>query len=114
MKTPMRQWVDQYSDENVMGDESNGLIIMDGYDDCIVGVATRFGAGGYEQFVVYDRQRVIQKLMSEGMTEEEAWEFHDFNQSGAYTGEHTPAFLTVPESQSVVDADESDVLTGEL
>lgn len=89
----MRAWVDEKSDENVMGDESNGLLVMDGYDDCIVGIVWQFNRA----FVLYDRQKVIAKLMKQdGMTEEEAWEFHEFNQASAWVGDHTPAFLDTP------------------
>ena len=66
------------------------LLLMDGFDDCILGVGTRFGS---EQFVIYDYDRVIAKLQSHGMTYDEAVEYHDYNQLGAYVGEHTPAFI---------------------
>lgn len=65
------------------------LLVMDGYDDCIVGVARRFN----DVFVVYDREKVIQKLVADGMTEEEADEFFEFNQVGAWSGRATPAFM---------------------
>ena len=98
--TSMRQWVDAYSDEFVMGDESNGLLTMDGYDDCIVGIATRFGPNGTETFVVYDREKVIQKLMKHGIADrDDAVDFHHFNQADAYHGKHTPAFLDTPETE---------------
>ena len=65
------------------------LVLMDGFDDCILGIASRCGD---EQFIVYDYAKVIAKNMSHGMTEEEAIEFFNFNQECAYVGEHTPAF----------------------
>ena len=34
----------------------------------------------------------------DGMTEEEAREFHDFNQLGGWHGEHTPGFMELPET----------------
>lgn len=67
-----------------------GLMRMDGYDDCILGVAS--GYGGEPRFV-YSYNRVIKRLMADGMTEEEAIEFHEFNQAGAYVGPQTPWFL---------------------
>lgn len=69
---------------------NHDLLLMDGFDDCILGVGTRFGS---EQFVIYDYDRVIAKLQSHGMTYDEAVEYHDYNQLGAYVGEHTPAFI---------------------
>ena len=66
------------------------LTIMDGYDDCILGVAERFGQPPY---IVYDYHKVIHKLMLEGMSMEEAYEWYDYNMIGAYVGESTPAFI---------------------
>ena len=77
-------WADAYDED---------LLVMDGYDDCIVGVVERFGS---EPFVVYDRKKVLAKLMADGMSEEEALDFHEFNQVGAWVGNHTVGFLDTP------------------
>ena len=67
-------------------------LIMDGFDDCILGILERFGID--QPIVVYDREKVIAKLMdNDGMTHEEALEFYYFTQVGAWVGEKTPAFL---------------------
>ena len=94
----MRAFVNQVGD-NVFGEHR--LMVMDGYDDCIVGVAWQFG----KPMIVYDRARIIQRLMAEGMTQEEAEEFHHYNQSGAWTGPGTPAFLDKPDDEEVDDGD---------
>lgn len=65
-------------------------LIMDGYDDCIIGICTRFGQ---EPIVAYDRAKVIAKLMAEGLTEEDAEEWFQFNQIGGWHGEQTPCFI---------------------
>lgn len=83
---PNREFVENWSSDY-------NFLLMDGYDDCIVGVVTRFGA---EPFVVYDHKKVLAKLMLDGMSEEEAVEFHEFNQAGAWVGKHTPGFLDMP------------------
>ena len=72
-----------------LGDESKALT-MDGYDDCIAGVLERFGM---EPIVVYDKQLVIKNLMKGGATEEEAYEFFEYNQLGAWMGDGTPGFI---------------------
>lgn len=77
----------------LVGDDLE-LLFMDGYDDCVVGVVERFGS---EPFVVYDRKKVLAKLMADGLSEEEAVEFYDFNQLGGWHGEHTPGFVQVLE-----------------
>jgi hypothetical protein len=67
-------------------------LLMDGFDDCILGILERFGID--QPIVVYDREKVIAKLMDrDGMTHEEALDFYYFNQLGAWVGEKTPAFL---------------------
>lgn len=90
-ETP-REFVDRFSDEN-FGENEEGLLVMDGFDDCIIGVGQRFT----DYFVIYDFKKVIAKLMQDGMTEEEAIEFHEFNQLGAWVGPRTPVFLHLPE-----------------
>ena len=72
-----------------LGDETKALT-MDGYDDCIAGVLERFGM---EPIIVYDKQRVIEKLIQDGATEEEAYEFFEYNQLGAWMGDGTPGFI---------------------
>jgi len=54
--------------------------LMDGYDDCIIGICNRFGM---ESIVLYDQEKVIEKLMQDGMTCEEALEFFEYNQLGS-------------------------------
>lgn len=74
-----------------IADINPDLLLMDGFNDCILGVATRFGS---EQFVIYDYDKVIASLESQGMTYEEAMDFYVQNQLGSYVGDHTPAFMT--------------------
>ena len=67
-------------------------LVMDGYDDCVVGILERFGM---EPIVLYDKEKVIQQLMDEGCDSyEEALEFHEFNQLGGWHGDKTPGFVT--------------------
>lgn len=66
------------------------ILLMDGFDDCIVGVCIRFGQ---EPIVAYDQWAVIHKLMEQGMSEDEAIEFFEFNQIGAWMGDTTPCFI---------------------
>ena len=73
-----------------IADINPNLILMNGFDDCIMGVGARLGS---EPFVIYDYDRVIATLQSQGMTYDEAVEYHEFNQLGAYVGEHTPGFI---------------------
>lgn len=71
--------------------ETNELLTMDGYDDCILGIGYR--AGINNPYVVYSTQKIINKLMKDGMSYHEAYEFHEFNQACAWVGEKTPGFV---------------------
>jgi hypothetical protein len=84
MKTSLQEYI-----------ETNELITMDGYDDCIAGIGSRSGSGEY---VVYDTDKVLQKLMDDGMTENEAMEFHHYNQQDAWVGLNTPGFIVTMNS----------------
>ena len=75
--------------------EDHNLLIMDGYDDCIEGVVERFGMN---PIVCYDKEKVLTKLRAD-MSEQEAYEWFEFNQIGAWLGDSTPCFLTKGEKQ---------------
>ncbi len=63
---------------------------MDGFDDCIAGVIERIGQ---KPIICYDKNKVLYKMVKDGMTYEEAVEYFEYNQLGAWVGEHTPCFL---------------------
>lgn len=71
--------------------ETNELLTMDGYDDCIVGIGYR--GGNQNTYVVYDTQKIINKLMKDGMSYHEAIDFHEFNQACVWVGDKTPGFV---------------------
>lgn len=64
-------------------------LFMDGHDDALIGVASRYGIC---DVACYDYDKVIAAHVKGGMTEEEAVEFFEFNQIGAWVGENTPVF----------------------
>jgi hypothetical protein len=66
------------------------MLFADGFDDCIIGVT-----GGIEPVAVYDKDLMIQELVSQGMDEIEAIEYLEFNTWGAYVGEQTPIYIHV-------------------
>lgn len=66
-------------------------LLADGFDDCALGMMTRFGQ---DPVVIYDRDKVIKKLVKrDKMTYDEAEEFFEYNIIGAWVGEGTPAYL---------------------
>ena len=81
---PTREQIAEYND---------GVMFAEGFDDCLLGIVERFGSPA---LALYDYDRVIQKLMKrDGMSEEEASEFFEFNTQGAYCGKGTPGFATI-------------------
>ena len=57
------------------------MLKADGFDDCIFGVCERNG----EIFVLYDRQRMVDKLMKrDGMSSQQADEYIGYNIAGAF------------------------------
>jgi len=83
------------SDE--MEDETDvKMLKMDGYDDCIIGFATRFGMS---QVLAYDKAKVLEKLQRDGMSEYEANEFFEYNQIGAWLGAGTPVFVELTKGK---------------
>lgn len=66
-------------------------LFMDGFDDCIAGVVHRCGQ---PTIICYDKEKVLEQLMDDGMTDEEAIEYFEYNQIGAWVGEQTPCFIS--------------------
>jgi|TARA_R110000787_G_scaffold1871_2_gene7899 hypothetical protein len=67
------------------------MLLADGFEECLVGVGSRCGQ---PDIAVYDQEKCIQVLMSQGMGHEEALEYFDFNVLGAWVGEETPIFVS--------------------
>lgn len=75
-----------------ISDNYPDLLVMDPdyLDAAILGVVTRIGL----EAVCYSTDKVIRLLMEhDGMTEEEAIEYMDYNMKGAWVGDHTPVFM---------------------
>ena len=80
--------------------EQDKLMCMDGYDDCIVGIVEQFGK---PPILCYNKLLVIQKMIDDGSSYEEAEEYFEYNQIGAYVGEFTPCFLTPTSLENLHD-----------
>lgn len=65
-------------------------LLADGFEDALIGVGQQFN----KALAVYDRQKCIEILMErDGMSDEEAVEYFEYNVTGAWVGEYTPIFL---------------------
>ena len=80
----MRDFVSEHNEE---------ALIADGLDEAIIGVVSMQG----KYVACYDVNSIIDILMEDGMSEEDAWEYFEFNIEGAYMGEYTPVYLLTPE-----------------
>jgi len=82
----------------VLTNENPDAIIYDDMDDALIGVyrnTTNGSAGSYEEaLAVYSYVKFIQVYIErDGMSEEEAVEFFDFNVAGGYIGEYQPMVI---------------------
>ena len=66
------------------------LLFADGFDAALIGTGSRCGQ---PTLAVYDSQKCIEILQSQGMSNEEALEYFDFNVMGAWVGNQTPIFV---------------------
>jgi hypothetical protein len=76
--------------------QETGILLADGWEDAFVGFASYFGGDRPRIIAVYDVEKMVEVAMKrDGMTEEEAAEFIEYNTLGAHAGPNTPAYLTV-------------------
>jgi len=78
--------------KKLLADLHPDALFADGLEDAVIGYVERFGM---EPIALYDREKCIKILISEGMSEEEAEEHFGFNIIGGWVGEGTPAFATL-------------------
>jgi hypothetical protein len=69
--------------------DEEGIILFDGMDLAFIGVGRCFN----KTVACYSKDKIIDLLMKDGMTEEVAEEFFEFNIAGAYLGEQTPVIV---------------------
>ena len=67
-----------------------GLIKLDGFDNCYMGVGESYAE---QPALIYDYQQIIEQLQQDGMSQEEAEEYYEYNILGSYFGEKMPIFL---------------------
>ena len=74
------------------------ILKADGFDDAILGLGRRCSQ---PDLLVYDVDKCVAILMKDGMTDEEAMEYFEFNVVGSWVGEGTPIFLYSGEDHEV-------------
>ena len=81
---------------------AEGAILLDGLEDCIIGIVEEFGNG---RRILYSKDMILDKLQErDGMTESESEEFYEYNILGLHAGEQNAVFLDLelsPEKKEV-------------
>lgn len=70
----------------LLGDDSHALF-ADGFDDAIIGVELD------SDRIIYDKDKMVDILVEEGMDPEDAMDHLAYNVWGAYVGVHTPIYI---------------------
>jgi hypothetical protein len=83
-KPSLREFIDEFAE---------GAVVFDGCDEAIVGYASRINL---EPVVVYSYQLLVGAFIKQGMTEDEAIDWVDYNIVGSWVGERTPLILYTP------------------
>ena len=71
---------------------AEGAIILEGFDEAIIGIVETMGSGPR---ILYSVEKILEVLMKDDMTEEEAMEYYDFNILNLWVSEQNPVFLTM-------------------
>lgn len=79
----LKEKLDEY-----IGDDYS-ILLADGLDEAFIGIGWQFNT----PLAMYDRDKCIEILESQGMTPDEAQEYFYYNTQGAYVGEQTPIFI---------------------
>jgi hypothetical protein len=75
----------------IMAEYNEEALLADGFEDAFLGPAVRCGR---PTLASYSYTKAVQVLVSrDGMSDEEAQEYIDFNVTGAWVGENTPIFI---------------------
>lgn len=79
MQSKLNQILELYPDDT--------FTIADGFDDAIIGVDDN------NLKIVYNIDEVINILIREGMSVDDAIEYYEYNIVGSYVGLNTPSFI---------------------
>jgi hypothetical protein len=83
-------WISMHNEE---------ALLADGFEDAFLGMCEVFGR---PPLATYDKDKCIDILVErDRMTYEEAEEYFDFNVSGSWVGENTPAYVKLWKAEEV-------------
>jgi hypothetical protein len=73
----------------ILKEREESFLLADGLEEAFIGIGYQFNT----PIAIYSKKKAIQYFMDQGMDEEGAYEYFDFNVIGSYVGEQTPIFL---------------------
>ena len=73
-----------------LAEENPEALLADGFEDALIGYTCNHH---HPVVAVYDLNACVQKLMEDGLSEDEAVEYLSFNTLGAYVGQDGPLFV---------------------
>ena len=84
----MREWIEEQAEDFPDWE----IILFDGLDDALLGLTS-----SSEPKAVYSEEAIIQLLMADGASWEDAWDHYGFNIACLYAGPGTPIIVKTPE-----------------
>ena len=105
------KWKDNMDIIDHISEVSPEALLLDSFDDAIIGLAERINLG---PVVAYDVEKILEIMrVRDEMTYEEAYEYYEYNIKGAWMGDYTPVFVEVynPEEYPVnINIEEREVI----
>lgn len=82
--TPKHELIQQ------LNDNEQTTILYDNLDNALIGIGNQYTK---QPIAIYSHRLIIETLINDGLTYEEATEYTDHNIIGLWTGEQTPLIL---------------------
>lgn len=82
-------------------DRETGVVRFDGLDEAIVGLASQYTKTPV--VLCYDREKILEILMRDGMTAEDAEEYFEFNIGCLWAGDSTPIILERASPEEIAE-----------
>jgi hypothetical protein len=73
----------------LLQERDESVMFADSLEEAFIGIGYQFN----DPIAIYSKSKAIQCFIGEGMDEEQAYEYFDYNVAGAYVGGATPIFL---------------------
>lgn len=74
----------------------SNYILADGFNDCIIGIDVQ------NERIVYDKQKMIDVLINDGMSDDEAVEFLEYNTWYACVSPNNPIYIDVMSNYEIM------------